>query len=704
MGQSQASLIRKNYLVAIGTLAALALTGAVLMHWAGKMQSGAVGVGVLASQQAQAYLAVMTASRNVITASARPDATDSDLQPLRDQLAEVATRLAQLNSRMKAMLDAGQEQTFSGVPASVIAIYRDPPHRLEHWLDFGLKRAFTVAEYSLRELRYHNLGVTAIDIAFYSSDKIVSGFQAAMQEVEVQTRARALYLQWIQCGLTLATLLVLALETGLIFGPLLRRLKAEHLRAERTTAELKEMVFRDSLTGLPNRRRFQQHLESAIADVNDMRGFAVLLCDLNRFKSINDSFGHEAGDRLLNEVARRLSAILGPRDMVARFGGDEFAVAAQGLSSTEQLQEFVERVREVMSFPWHWAGFDVDVSASVGGALCLSPLDTPDRLTAYADQALYEAKNGERPTCVITQRQRQAADEGAAIMRDVSRALAAGEFEAFYQPKIDLATRRIVGVEALARWRHPEKGLLPPALFIPAIHRAGKIADLTRFMLDAAGQDMRGWIDAGVPIRHVAVNMPEALLASRAGLTAVKATLDRYGLPGSAFTMEITEDVLVSRAAETIEEVVAGLSRLGVRIAFDDFGTGFASLSHLRAFTFDELKIDRSFVKEIGQSAASEQIVRAIIHLARGLDRVVVAEGVETEEQRVFLADLGCAMAQGYLFAAPMPAAALADWLAAQEHAPLKAAQGSCAGGTGECIPDPVPGSVISPVPDRCLL
>ncbi|QLF71604.1 EAL domain-containing protein (plasmid) [Peteryoungia desertarenae] len=625
--QSQISLIRKNYLLAIGILAAVALCGAVLMHWAGKMQTGAASIGTVASQQTQAFMAVMTASRMVIAASERSDASDADLMPLRRKLASAAAELEGFNRQMKALLDAGEGQTFSGIPEHVVAIYRQPPHRLEYWLDFALIRAKNVSEFTLRELRYHNNGTVAVDIALQTGDGIISGFKAAMREIETETRLRAQQLRQVQIGLTVATLLILALETGLIFGPLIRRLGAEYQRAEDRTAELRRKAFSDSLTGIANRRRFHTELESTIPATHEQAGFAVVVCDINRFKSINDSFGHDAGDALLIDVAERLTKGVGAKGLVARLGGDEFAVLGRGVRDTEGLTDLVERVRETLTFSWRRTGFDVDISASVGGALCLSARDTPDRLLAYADQALYEARNGGRPTYVITPRQREVADEEAAILRDINRALSAGEFEAFYQPKIHVATRSVIGVEALVRWRHGQKGLLPPALFLPAVQRAGKIADLTRFMLDAAGRDMRGWIDERLPIRHVAVNMPEALLASRTGLSSVIETLERHGLEGSAFTMEITEDVLVSRAADTIHEVVNGLSQRGVRIAFDDFGTGFASLSHLREFTFDEIKIDRSFVKDIGVSDANEQIVRSIISLAKGLNRSVVAEG-----------------------------------------------------------------------------
>lgn len=659
----QVALIHKNYTVAIGILAVLALTGATLMHWAGRMQSGAVTMGALSSQQAQAYLSVMSANRAVLEASSEPGATDEQLQPLRDELAEASKKLAEVNSAMTDLIDDGETHAFSGIPITVVDIYREQPHRLEYWLDYGRARASDVSRYSLRELSYQHGGAASIDIAFHTSDKVVSGLEAAIREVAAATKARALQLERIQIGLALTTLLTLAAEVGFIFGPLVRRLTAEHRRAEEKTAELREMAFRDGLTGLPNRLHFHKLLETAVPALAEGGGFAVVLCDLNRFKSINDSFGAEGGDALLIEVTRRISGCLSSGDVAARFGGDEFAVLAQGVGTSKDLMAFADRLRDATSFTWHWNGFDIDVSTSVGGVLCLSPLDAVDRLIVYADRALCQARSQELRTFVIGTPQRLAEDEAAAITREVPRALSAGEFQPFYQPKVDIATRTVVGVEALARWIHPERGLISPAVFIPAVHRAGRMADLTRFMLERAGRDARAWIDAGLPVRQVAVNMPEALLASRTGLHTVKDTLERYDLEGSVFTLEITEDVLVSRAADTIQEVVAGLADLGARIAFDDFGTGFASLSHLREFTFHELKIDKSFVAQIGRSEANEQIVRSMIHLAKGLDRKVVAEGVETADQLRFLSDLGCDVAQGYFFAKPMADPELRRWL-----------------------------------------
>nr|WP_246329635.1 EAL domain-containing protein [Chthonobacter rhizosphaerae] len=452
---------------------------------------------------------------------------------------------------------------------------------------------------------------------------------------------------------------------------MVRSLREEHARAEEKTKELNRLAFTDGLTGLANRTAFRRALEDACRSQSD-GSFALILCDLDRFKAVNDGFGHAAGDALLQEMARRISSVVRPDDFTARLGGDEFAVLAAGLKQEADLTHMIAAIRSATAKPWRWGDVEIDVSSAVGGALCATPGEDPDRLLAYADLALYDAKSGDYHLKVFDKGLKDERDREAAILRELSGALANGEFELHYQPKVRVRDGAVVGVEALVRWRHPERGLLQPGAFLGAVQRGGRMVDLTRALIETAGRDMASWRRKGLPIDHVAVNMPESMLSSRICLPVVASMLARHGLPGSVLAVEITEDVLLSRAADTIAGVVNDLSALGVQIAFDDFGTGFASLSHLRSFTFDQVKIDRSFISEIGTGTASQEIVRSISSLARALGKDVVAEGVETEAQLAFLAAEGCGIVQGFLFSGALPRADLEAWVLrheAQRHA-----------------------------------
>lgn len=660
----QIRLIEKTYALAIAILVVLAFTGTVLMNWALLIQRTHVELSLLVSRQAQVFSAVQSATNVFLDAASEPDAVDAGLIRVRERLADQVNRLDGLNREIATFLDTRRGTLNGGVSETIIAIYRDRPHRLAHWLDTVVKRSKELQIMSPREVRYVVDNWSTVNVALLSGTGLIRSFDNLLAEIERASKAHVTRQETLQAGLTGLTLLVLLGEAVFIFGPMVRRLRRAHLRAEETTADLNRLAFTDSLTGLGNRTFFQRALQDHCAAAPSKGGFALILCDLDRFKAVNDGFGHAAGDALIAEMARRIAGAIRPGDTAARLGGDEFAVIAPGLVAETDLIDLVAHIRAATALPWRWGDVEIDVSSSVGGALSIDGSEDPDRLFAYADMALYEAKTGERHLKIFDGGLRAARDNEAAILRELPRALATGEFELHYQPKIRIADGGLVGVEALVRWRHPDRGLLPPGQFLGAVLRGGRMVDLTRHVIATAAADLEHWRRSGIPVHNVAVNMPESMLASRLGLTALRDAMDRHGLPGHAFTVEITEDVLLSRAAETISEVVNSLSALGVRISFDDFGTGFASLSHLRSFAFDQLKIDRSFVAEIGVATASEQIVRSIVSLARALGKDVVAEGVETERQLRFLAAEGCTVAQGYLYAPALPIGDLEAWIA----------------------------------------
>ncbi|KQO78793.1 EAL domain-containing protein [Methylobacterium sp. Leaf88] len=425
---------------------------------------------------------------------------------------------------------------------------------------------------------------------------------------------------------------------------------------------VRHMALHDALTGLPNRTLFRDRLDQAIAHARRVRtGFAVLACDLDRFKAVNDSLGHPAGDALLRIVAERMRAALRPYDTIARLGGDEFAIVLTYLDDAREAACLAERLIAAVSEPIDLDGQSVEVGVSIGLTVATEQDCDPDELFKRADIALYEAKAAGRNT-----HREFEPDAGARIATrgllalDMKEAIRRDAFHLAYQPVVDAATGTVVGFEALMRWRHPVQGDLAPGAFIPLAEETGLIVPLGAWALQEACREAAGW---PAPIR-VAVNV-SAVQLRRPGLEAtVLSALAASGLPANRLKLEVTESVLMQDA----EAVLACLHRLrgrGVRIALDDFGTGYSSLSYLRRFPFDQIKIDRSFIRDIADPDAAA-IVRAVVGIGERLGMGIVAEGVETPEQLDLVRREGCTQVQGFLFSRPLPPREASAYIAAR--------------------------------------
>jgi len=409
----------------------------------------------------------------------------------------------------------------------------------------------------------------------------------------------------------------------------------------------------DALTGLANRTLFRERMQDAVARCQRGHGFAVLCLDLDRFKDVNDTLGHPIGDLLLIEASRRIQSEIRNVDLLARLGGDEFAILQDGVDGPEAVVSLARRLSARISEPFLFAGHNISVGVSVGVALAPHDGTEDETLLKAADLALYQAKGEGRgrwrffePEMNLRVQRRRALEV------DLRRALAADEFELFYQPIVDVASLKIQGFEALARWRHPERGLLPPGEFISVCEEIGLIAQLGAWVLKQACQDAARWPEG----MRVAVNLSPMQFGSGALEADVQAALEASGLPAERLELEITESVLLSDSATTLA-TLHRLRSLGAHIAMDDFGSGYSSLSYLQRFPFDKVKIDRAFTEAIGASPKTRAIVRAIINLCAELQMVTIAEGVETVEQYDALKRKGCNEAQGYLFGAPTAAA-----------------------------------------------
>ena len=425
----------------------------------------------------------------------------------------------------------------------------------------------------------------------------------------------------------------------------------------------------DPLTDLPNRSLLLDHLDLALSrTTRDDSRVALLFLDLDRFKSINDTMGHDAGDDLLVEVARRLSTIVRPSDTVARLGGDEFVVLCNEVADEHHALAVAQRVLSVIEAePFRLWGTKVAVTASIG--IALSPVGIPahpEALLRDADAAMYRAKeNGRARLELFDEAMRIRASRRLELADELARAVEQGDIFVHYQPCIDLPTGRMTGVEALARWSHPVRGMLPPSEFIPIAEETGLIVGLGLRVLATACRQIRVWEDLlGDDAPRVHVNLSARQLSANNLPVIVQQLVDQVQIDPGNLCLEITESVLMEDAASAVDALTR-LKDLGIALAIDDFGTGYSSLSYLRRFPVDVIKVDRSFVSGLGPDPEDSAIVAAIISLSQSLDLEPLAEGVETPEQVALLESFGCTGAQGYLFAKPMTADELTPLLLA---------------------------------------
>jgi diguanylate cyclase (GGDEF)-like protein len=461
------------------------------------------------------------------------------------------------------------------------------------------------------------------------------------------------------------------LAKGEMTAPLLDRAiryAIERHRAERRLAELAQF---DQLTGLANRVLFRDYLRKTLARADRHRQLvAVMLLDLDRFKTINDTHGHEAGDLLLKQIAQRLRGALRESDLVARLGGDEFTVVMDGLSDPSAIAGFATRILDVVRQPVRLGSCDVVTTASIGISVYPTDVDNIDELLASADAAMYRAKEqGADRFHFYTMAMRVHAAQRLELENGLRGALIRREFRLHYQPQVDLLTGVIQGVEALLRWEHPRRGLVGPSEFVPLAEETGLIVPIGAWVLRTACGQLRAWRGAGYPAMHVAVNFSARQFQDEDLALVVAAILEQSDLAPRFLEIEITESDILKNPGRT-QSLLKEFTELGVRIALDDFGTGYSSLNHLRSFPGASIKIDRSFVRNVCTERHDAAIVRSLIVMAHNLNLKVIAEGVETAEQLAFLRDHACDAIQGYLVSRPVPAEEITPELLARPLVP----------------------------------
>jgi diguanylate cyclase (GGDEF)-like protein len=437
----------------------------------------------------------------------------------------------------------------------------------------------------------------------------------------------------------------------------------------------------DNLTGLPTRLFFERRLQAAAKKCDAKRAsLAVLFIDLDGFKPVNDTFGHSSGDRVLEQVGRRLNGIARRAGIAARVGGDEFLLLAVGISKADTAR-LAERLIDALSEPYRIEGREVAISCSVGIARYPDACE-PSKLIARADAAMYAAKRaGGSRHCFYAPEMDADVQQNFDLLRDLRQALANDELELFFQPKVDARSGKVTAAEALLRWNHPMLGMVMPGQFVPLAERSGLIGPLGNWVVEAACKQARGWRDKGLRMR-VAINLSAHQMRQDDIADRIADALARHRIHPSLLTCEITESAAMEDTGAT-QETFRRLGEMGTHLSIDDFGTGYSSLSYLRQLPAEELKIDASFVKDVDHSTDARAVVDAVVKLAHALGLKVVAEGVETARQRKVLVELGCDELQGFLFAKPMSARALLLW-AIDDRSSLAAFRDSLFGETRE--------------------
>ena len=475
--------------------------------------------------------------------------------------------------------------------------------------------------------------------------------------------------QWQVAAIVLGALLTLYLFLHLVVR------KADHIiaRQEQERAakeeEVRHQAYHDALTGLPNRAYFGERLCEAISlAARHRHSGALMFIDLDRFKIVNDSLGHDAGDALLKAVSTRIQACLRDSDLLFRMGGDEFTIVLPMIAAPEDAAHAAQRVLDAVSCPVMVHQHELRVSATIG--IAVFPVDgsNAEALLKHADAAMYSAKErGRGMHAFFRADMNQRALQRLSLEADLQRGFRDGEFVLYYQPRLDVATRRVVALEALLRWISPARGVVPPGEFISVLEDTGMMGLVGEWVLRSACMQVGRWHKAGKEPLRVSVNVSSSQFQDANFVAVVERVLRDCDVEPAMIELELTESLLIGNSTQA-RDTIRALKGLGIRIAIDDFGTGYSSLNYLRHFAVDYLKIDRSFVTEIATNGRDRAVAKCITELALALDITVVAEGVETEAQAAFFSNIHCGELQGFLFSRPLPVDQLEHFLATEQQ------------------------------------
>ena len=565
-----------------------------------------------------------------------------------------------LDAAVATGIEEGTLQRIKLFSRSGTLVYSDDPEQVGRRADSpSIRAAFedrVVSEFARTQDRAH--------AQERGKGRLLEVFVPVHNQQEGVVAVAELYLPYDGVAATVARdgrMLVLLLlgGLGLLWAALYRVVARASRRLGSELARNEHQALHDALTGLPNRTLLFDRVERALAhDRRQGSSTAVLLLDLDRFKEVNDTLGHHNGDRLLCEVASRLTHALRAADTLARLGGDEFAVLLPGTDGEGALV-LAHRLVDALHAPIELDGLSIAVGASIGVAVAPEHGDDPERLLQRADVAMYAAKQGTGPVLVYDAESDTYSPDRLALLGELRRAIPEGQLLLHFQPKSDVTTGELIGFEALCRWQHPTRGLVPPDVFIPLAEHTGLVEQLTPWVLEHALDAARRWEQ---PSLSIAVNVSVRNLVDPDFPDVVADLLSRSGVPAERLVLEITESALMNDQATTLE-ILRRLKRLGLRLAVDDYGSGYSSLSYLQQLPVDELKIDRGFVRDIAGQARDLAIVRSTVELGKSLGMTVVAEGVEDASAWDALGEVGCDQLQGYFLARPLPEGEVAGWM-----------------------------------------
>jgi len=567
-------------------------------------------------------------------------------------LASIVSDLVERKTVLKMTFNVSQYLTSWGAAGVVFTAVIGSDHRLAHDIALTPRWALATALAAGTYFVINNAlvgSVVAISAGTRVNDFVLSSLR--------QEWSSNLVL------LALAPVVAVVADRSLWVLPLLLLPVLDVYRSAAISAEQDHQARHDSLTGLPNRLSFLTVVERRIAKVDGKA--AVLLIDLDHFKEVNDTLGHQAGDGLLREIGPRIQQELPPQASIARLGGDEFAVLLPTVESEAAALEVAERISAALDSPFTVQDFELLGGGSVGVAVYPSHGTTTELLLKHADIAMYVAKGGKGGIELYDPEQDHHSTRRLGLMTQLRTALAEGQVVLYYQPKLDLHTGLVLEAEALVRWIHPELGLIPPGEFVPMAEHTGLIRPLTSHVLQLAASQMRAWQQIGLDI-CVSVNLSARSLHDSSIADEIDACLAAHQLTPRSLRLEITESSIMEDPARA-KRVLERLHETGLRLVIDDFGTGYSSLAYLQDLPVSEIKIDRSFVMNLLDNDADQVIVRSTIDLARNLGLTSTAEGVESEGTLGWLRDAGCDHAQGYHIARPMTAAAMLEWMRTRE-------------------------------------
>lgn len=638
------SSISRYYMGGLAFVVVAALLIYAVMHVVLVRHSVQQDINFLVSSQFAKFQQLANSARALVRASTDSSISENSVDRLVSDVKQNIADVREINARLSVLRKK---------------IGASGDEELERGFEIFLNRAEMLVnvDHEARGRRYSYWG--SVDFAATSGSSIMRGFQSELKKSSLESEDSINMVRNVSAVLT--ALLVFAVLVVGYFGlyPLLNKLRVVHQRKKECEKILSDLAHTDGLTHLPNRTAFVKNIEKLVSSGFDADGqavsFVLLLIDLDHFKAVNDAFGHAAGNDVLIEVAARLSVDGRKNFYSARWGGDEFAILISGDFDENDAAALADEIRQIMLQPFEVEGVHLNSSVSIGGAIFPVHARIPMDIIRCADIALYASKMQRNSSTIFNSSMMADRLFENRLRSGLPMASKKGEFLVYYQPKVDVEGKFHHRLEALVRWNHPDFGVLEPKRFLHLLDTVEEISEMTAVVINQVALDIRSWRDAGWSDVNVAINLPEVVLVSDVCYELFKRAIERHAIDWTDFSIEVSENIFSNRYKEKILLNVIRLRELGVVVALDDFGLGNTSLANIRYLQFDEIKIDRSFVSEVGLNAQSEHIIKALIGLASSLGKGCVAEGVETEAQAEFLRASGCSTYQGYLFFKPQP-------------------------------------------------